>query len=61
MNPLNKQNTKSKFVEWRENILIIPCYEFGAWGKEVELYLNFEAMEWLNDSILIKKVLPIDG
>ena len=47
MNPLNKQNTKSKFVEWRENILIIRCYEFGAWGKEVELYLNFEAMEWL--------------
>ncbi len=36
-----------KFVEWRENILKISCFEFLTWGKEIELYLNFETMEWL--------------
>lgn len=36
-----------EFVEWRENILKISCFEFLTWGKEIELYLNFETMEWL--------------
>lgn len=43
--PINADNLK--FVEWRENILKISCFEFLTWGKEIELYLNFETMEWL--------------
>ena len=43
--PVNADNLK--FVEWRENILKISCFEFLTWGKEIELYLNFETMEWL--------------
>lgn len=43
--PINADNLK--FVKWRGNILKIRCFEFLAWGKEVELYLNFETMEWL--------------
>lgn len=38
-----------RFVEWRENILRMNCFEFLAWGKEVELYLDFETKEWLVD------------
>ena len=37
-----------RFVEWRENVLKIQCYEFLVWGKEIELYLDFETREWLN-------------
>ena len=37
--PINADNLK--FVEWRENILKISCFEFLTWGKEIELYLNF--------------------
>lgn len=43
--PINADNLK--FVEWRENILKISCFELFVGEKEVELYLNFETMEWL--------------
>lgn len=43
--PIHVDNLR--FVEWRKNILKISCFEFLAWEKEIELYLNFETMEWL--------------
>ena len=45
--PINPDNLR--FVEWRENILKIYCFEFLSWGKEVKLYLDFETKEWLVD------------
>ncbi len=45
--PINPDNLR--FLEWRENILIIRCFEFLVWGTEVELYLDFETKEWLVD------------
>jgi hypothetical protein len=37
-----------RFIEWKENILKVNCYEFLVWGKEIELYLDIETKEWLN-------------
>ena len=44
--PIHPDNLR--FVEWRENILKITCYEFLMWGKEVELYLDIETRDWIN-------------
>ena len=37
-----------RFIEWKENILKVNCYELLVWGKEIELYLDIETKEWLN-------------
>ena len=44
--PIQPDNLR--FVEWIGNTLKITCYEFLAWGKEVELYLDGLSMEWLD-------------
>lgn len=43
-----------RFVEWKDTILKITCYEFLAWGKEIDLYLDCISMEWLNKSDYLK-------
>ena len=43
--PVHPDNLR--FIEWKENILKVNCYEFLVWGKEIELYLDIETKEWL--------------
>ena len=36
-----------QFMECKGNILRITCYEFLFWGKEIELYLDCNSLEWV--------------
>lgn len=43
--PIHPDNLQ--FVEFNGNILKITCYEFLFWGKEIELYLDCDSLEWV--------------
>ena len=44
---VNEKQITEHQLNQLSHILKISCFEFLTWGKEIELYLNFETMEWL--------------
>ena len=44
--PIHPDNLQ--FQEYDENCLRITCYEFLNWGKEIEIYLDYNSLEWIN-------------